>query len=847
MSRSSMQSVVTAVVGACLSAILLIAPVVPAHAAVQTIDVEAGWNLISFAVAPADPSPSAVLAPLIAANNLDALWAYDAQTGTWSSFLAQPAPGSLEISSVQTGRGYWLKVERAGSFEVVGDGLLAASGPGELAQEWNLVGFPLDEPETYERVINDAAVRQIWTFDAAAGEFVGVVIDEGGLVVREDFVDLEPGRGYWLFANEAVSLAPVLATGLPPDLDLEPFLPNVSTRVAVPFTEFTPGDVDIGQDGFYDRAASQRAIDLGERLDIQPISIFSRGAGLMHWRIAVDDPDHTEWLRFRVLDHETRLQTLLTELEGSTTSETDTVDLVVDRTGLAPGEYRGTVSLTSNGADLSPPDEPTREIKVKMTVADLDGDYDIQAHIDTVDDKPADLPDPRLIVSLYRDDSGLKAVVDEAATLLFSERVRLSGTFVETGTSRFEVSGSYAMDADHPGNPWGEPVRRDLTLRGERRDPLNPDHAILGPLDLTGEYFETIRIRGATAEPIYLTGTFIGRRTGAIASLRDEITGDEIGPYMIPDDGVIQREIDVTKKVLITELDVTVNLEHTRPSDLVVTLIAPDGRDAVLRDRSGTRVGRVQYDEEATPKDSLAVFNGIPSPGTWKLRVADVVPGVTGTLNSWSLRIRGTEVHDLSGTVQAPAGTTVVLTGCGVTSVATTDSYGRFTFSDLVDCVYQITILGSGIRSYSMTQVVAGADVSDITIMATPVPPWVPTPVVLPSSDDARFTSMTTAGGAGALFPGTQMNGYRLQYALDTATFDVDRPPLEGFPGEEDTDAFGATEDPLTHSNAYLQDGNGLLDGPVGSQSRRMWVAIGLPVIGASVQGDLTLSIGANP
>jgi hypothetical protein len=39
----------------------------------------------------------------------------------------------------------------------------------------------------------------------------------------------------------------------------------------------------------------------------------------------------------------------------------------------------------------------------------------------------------------------------------------------------------------------------------------------------------------------------------------------------VSDDGVVEQTVEVTERILISELDVTVNLVHTRPSDLVVT------------------------------------------------------------------------------------------------------------------------------------------------------------------------------------------------------------------------------------------------------------------------------------
>ncbi len=820
---------------------------VPAQAVMQRIALRSGWNLISIAVAPDDPSVLAVLDPLVAADNFEAIWKYDAAGGDWLRFPAATAGGPT-FSTFEEGVGYWLKVNRATNLDI--DGALGVSpAAGDLAPHWNLVGFSLEGPTSYERVIGNAAVRQIWTFDAAQGRFLGVVIDPQGLVLREDFIDLEAGRGYWLFSNQAISVAPVLGTGLPADLDVPPLVEDAagaatqgvgSELAPKPFTR-SPGDIDIAGDGFYDRTGSQRAIDFGERQNVQPLSIFNERSGVLFWRLEVVDPEATPWLRLRVIDPDTKLQTLFTEMSGSVASETDIVDIAVDRIGLPPGVLEGALLLTTNAADLPPPSEAIRDIAVRMTVADLDGDYLLTAKIETVNDKPADLPDPNLAISLYRDSDGLKAVVNEATTLLFSQRLRLSGSLVATGSSLFQVSGSYELGAEDPGNPYGVAVRRDLTLRGQRRDPLDPADAILGALDLKGEYFETIR--NVTAEPIYLAGTFVAERMGATASARDVVEPENKIAGNIADNGTLERTIQVTRKVLITELDVTVELQHPRPADLVVTLIGPDGTEAVLRNRSAAAVGQVIYDDIATPVDSLEIYNGKLAQGTYTLRVADQEAGQTGSLLAWKLRVRGTDVHDLGGSIAGvPAGTRLVLTGCGVTSLAATGAGGSFSFKNLVDCVYRITVVQPGFQSVSRDVVLAGADVGDVAIAPAALPPLMPAPVTLPSSAQAAFVTLTTAGGAGVLGDGLSL---KQQYVFDATTYDVDRPPVGIFPEGPDTNDFLDAVDPLTRSNVVGI--NGRVDGPVGPNSARIAVTIGQPVIGTSVQGNLRLAVGVNP
>ncbi len=198
-------------------------------------------------------------------------------------------------------------------------------------------------------------------------------------------------------------------------------------------------------------------------------------------------------------------------------------------------------------------------------------------------------------------------------------------------------------------------------------------------------------------------------------------------------------------------------------------------------------------------------------------------------------------MHDLAGSVAGvPEGADLVLTGCGISKRTTTGAGGSFSFENLVDCVYRVTVLESGFQTVSQDVVLNGADVSDVAIAPPAGNPFVATPVELPSAPNAAFAILTTAGGAGALEPARAR-----QYVAEATTFDVDRPPFGSFPDAQDTNDFLDVVDPLTRSNVVGI--NGRVDGPAGPSSRRLTVTIGQPVIGSSVQGNLRLSVGANP
>ena len=815
-------------------AFLLLSPI--ARADVQTISLRAGWNLISFAVAPSDPAPSAVLAPLIGTGTFQAIWTYDAATKTWSTYPA-PIGGIPEIAAIHPARGYWLKVTGATTLPVTGAEGAVPAATINLVGGWNLLGPVADEPKPYDRVFYTLPVREIWQYDALAKMFRGVLLPPVGAPTREDFTKLNPGSGYWVFLATTAALQPVLGTAAPGDIDLDPLLPDPVPGVPTPWTSVTPGDEDIGMDGFYDRPETQHAITLRDNLDSQYISIFNDGTGILSYAVSVTDPDSVPWLHFRVVDEETGKSLPEERVTGSVTTETAQVELIADRTGLLPGEYVGEITIQSNGAADA---DPVRTMTVHMNVAKLDGDYRLLAKIDTVNGQKADLHNPRLFLSLYHDRDGLKAIIDDSRTLIIPRRLHLSGDSYEDGTNRFTLSGSFDLETGNADNPYQVPLRRDITLLGDRG--AFGDVGV-GPLDLKGEYRETIR--NVLGEPIYLAGTFAATRLSAQPTTRDGVSAGTTGGAL-PDLSSLTSTIDIVDRLLLTEVDIKINLIHTRPADLRLWLESPAGTRLLLRDQSTAIVGEILYDDVVASVDDLAAFNGELSAGQWKLIVEDLVSGETGQLVSWGLELKGTAVHRVEGTVaNVGAGASVLLTGCGYSLIANTETGGNYAFNDLVNCIYQVTVHQNGFESQSINVTVNGGDslANDLAPATTdPIEPIFPT-----TPTDGQYTlhqinTLASAGLRERAPGGIQLGG---EDAIDSATFDIDRPPFDAdAPGTEDSNAFLETLSVLTGSNAFGL--NGRLDSPVGTNSRRIRVSIGQPIAGRSVSGNQVLWIGGN-
>ena len=133
-------------------------------------------------------------------------------------------------------------------------------------------------------------------------------------------------------------------------------------------------------------------------------------------------------------------------------------------------------------------------------------------------------------------------------------------------------------------------------------------------------------------------------------------------PLLIPDndaDFAIESSIGVPVDVIISDVNVTLDIEHTSAGDLEIDLFSPDGKrvrlvDEVceeqdhflgtkLDDQASQEIGAICPAGTGTfrPADSLSEFNGRSSFGVWTLVVNDDDDGSTGILNGWSLTING--------------------------------------------------------------------------------------------------------------------------------------------------------------------------------------------------------------
>jgi subtilisin-like proprotein convertase family protein/subtilisin family serine protease len=109
----------------------------------------------------------------------------------------------------------------------------------------------------------------------------------------------------------------------------------------------------------------------------------------------------------------------------------------------------------------------------------------------------------------------------------------------------------------------------------------------------------------------------------------------------IPDNSIrgITDPIDVTAIGQIRCIKVNLDISHAYIGDLQVTLIAPDGNQVLLHDRSGARRTTINTTYTSQQVPELASLVDQPSQGLWRLKVCDRSRLDIGTFNSWGLEL----------------------------------------------------------------------------------------------------------------------------------------------------------------------------------------------------------------
>ncbi len=194
----------------------------------DVIPLNAGWNLVSTDVLPADTAVATLLAGLLP-GNLEFMTGFD----NGATFYDPEGPVFLNtLTHIERGFGYWIKVETEDTLRVSGLPL-DESYRKPLDDGWNLVAYPPQSPMTPEAyfgdLLDDNMLEYVTGFD-----LVSTFYDPNGLPFLNTLTELRNSLGYWIKVGTPNNAPEPAAAGGPED------------RKATHLYNFLMAEVDLG-------------------------------------------------------------------------------------------------------------------------------------------------------------------------------------------------------------------------------------------------------------------------------------------------------------------------------------------------------------------------------------------------------------------------------------------------------------------------------------------------------------------------------------------------------------------------------------------------------------------------
>lgn len=116
------------------------------------------------------------------------------------------------------------------------------------------------------------------------------------------------------------------------------------------------------------------------------------------------------------------------------------------------------------------------------------------------------------------------------------------------------------------------------------------------------------------------------------------VTARNLTDVLILDNATVSSDVTVTQNIEVETIYVTVTINHSYASDMIIRLVAPDGRIFQLFDNEG---GSTAFDGGKKWTFAVEGARGYGSAGTWSVEVADEVLGDTGFIGAVQLDFHG--------------------------------------------------------------------------------------------------------------------------------------------------------------------------------------------------------------
>lgn len=146
---------------------------------------------------------------------------------------------------------------------------------------------------------------------------------------------------------------------------------------------------------------------------------------------------------------------------------------------------------------------------------------------------------------------------------------------------------------------------------------------------------------------------FLGILFFPIVGQSAEVIHQRTSLYLsIPDQGYLRYVIDDLSPLTADHVSLKIEIDHPRATDLMVMLLSPQGKYALL---PLTPAGEGHWVIEASDENLLSEFIGENAFGRWELQIYDQLKGQSGAIQSIEMKVVGNRPLQLD-----PSGTTVV-------------------------------------------------------------------------------------------------------------------------------------------------------------------------------------------
>jgi len=171
-----------------------------------SIPLHQGWNLVALPLILADPSPSAIFAPI--AGRYSAAFAYNAcdSADPWKKFDPNAPSFANDLTAIGTGQGLWIEATANTTLTVTGT--VPGNASIQLCAGANLIDYPsiatVPLPDALASIAGK--YQRIHAYEPADSADPWKSFDPNVPPFINDLSTLGPGRGYWVQMTEPAIL-----------------------------------------------------------------------------------------------------------------------------------------------------------------------------------------------------------------------------------------------------------------------------------------------------------------------------------------------------------------------------------------------------------------------------------------------------------------------------------------------------------------------------------------------------------------------------------------------------------------------------------------------------------------